>query len=337
MKNKNEIGEGKCRAEYIELIENSVSAYYAAIEIHNKPMISYRYETTTLLLLNSWELALKAFLIKFTDKSIFTKKNKTISFRNVLKSVGDFLCSKNFVAVKENLKKTWEYRNEIAHYYSRDIEAVVFMLTAKCALNYANFIKKHFAKEIFLEENLYILPLGFKLPFNPAEFLSPKTISSIDMLPAKNFIEEIVSTTHALDDKGVEDSIVLGFDICFKSIKNINNCDLIAAITTLDKADIAFAKEVKVKLTDDVGAAKVKLTEKNMIEMFPLEYKEVCNLCRQEIPGFKQNAKFNAIMRELKKNSEFCYSRKLNPRSKKSVTKTFYSESIIYELKKLYV
>jgi hypothetical protein len=32
------------------LIQNSIAAYFAAIEIHNKPNIPYRYETTTLLL-----------------------------------------------------------------------------------------------------------------------------------------------------------------------------------------------------------------------------------------------------------------------------------------------
>ena len=49
-------------------IKNSIAAYFAAIEIHNKPNITYRYETVTLLLMNAWELALKSFIRKYIKK-----------------------------------------------------------------------------------------------------------------------------------------------------------------------------------------------------------------------------------------------------------------------------
>ena len=47
------------------LLKNSIAAYFAMIEIHNKPNISYRYETVTLLIVNAWELALKSFMRKY--------------------------------------------------------------------------------------------------------------------------------------------------------------------------------------------------------------------------------------------------------------------------------
>ena len=40
----------------INLLRNSIEAYFAAIEIHNKPNMYYRYETVSLLLINAWEL-----------------------------------------------------------------------------------------------------------------------------------------------------------------------------------------------------------------------------------------------------------------------------------------
>ena len=55
------------------LAKNSAAAYFAAIEIHNKPDIEYRYETTTVLLMNAWELLLKAYVRKFTKKNILNK------------------------------------------------------------------------------------------------------------------------------------------------------------------------------------------------------------------------------------------------------------------------
>jgi hypothetical protein len=44
------------------LIRNSKSAMFAAVEIHNKPIFPYRYEVCTLLVVNAWELALKAYI-----------------------------------------------------------------------------------------------------------------------------------------------------------------------------------------------------------------------------------------------------------------------------------
>jgi hypothetical protein len=41
------------------LVENSISAMFGAIEIHNKPIFSYRYETSVILFINARELLLK--------------------------------------------------------------------------------------------------------------------------------------------------------------------------------------------------------------------------------------------------------------------------------------
>src|ERR1700690_2399102 len=46
------------------LLGNAKSAMFAAIEIHNKPIFPYRYEVCTLLVVNAWELALKAYIAK---------------------------------------------------------------------------------------------------------------------------------------------------------------------------------------------------------------------------------------------------------------------------------
>src|SRR5437868_12135410 len=46
------------------LVANARSAMFAAVEIHNKPVFQYRYEVCTLLAINAWELALKAYIAK---------------------------------------------------------------------------------------------------------------------------------------------------------------------------------------------------------------------------------------------------------------------------------
>lgn len=41
------------------LIGNAISSLLTAIEIHNKPNVAYRQETTVILLAHAWELFLK--------------------------------------------------------------------------------------------------------------------------------------------------------------------------------------------------------------------------------------------------------------------------------------
>jgi hypothetical protein len=45
-----------------KLLANAKQALFAAVEIHNKPIFPYRYEVCTLLVINAWELLLKAFI-----------------------------------------------------------------------------------------------------------------------------------------------------------------------------------------------------------------------------------------------------------------------------------
>ena len=48
-----------------KLLDASRAALFAGIEIHNKPHIEYRYQTSTILIVNAWELALKAYIYKY--------------------------------------------------------------------------------------------------------------------------------------------------------------------------------------------------------------------------------------------------------------------------------
>lgn len=64
------------------LLDSSQSALFAGIEIHNKPHIAYRYPTTVILIINAWELALKAYVYKYIGKKKIYEKDKkhTITF-----------------------------------------------------------------------------------------------------------------------------------------------------------------------------------------------------------------------------------------------------------------
>lgn len=322
------------------LLKNSISAYFAAIEVHNKPNFHYRYETTTLLLMNAWELVLKAFVKKYVkSKSIYTKDGYTISIDKAIDYSEEYINTiepKTFTAIKENLLLLEGYRNNIVHYYNEQLEPYVFMLTAKAALNYVDFLKKYFDKDILAEDGLFILPLGFKLPFKPEDFLSKKATNYVSSPESKAFINSMIKIIDDLDKQGIEDTIVVGFDIYLENVKRMKNSDLLVAITSKDEADATFSKVNTYRLTKDANAQKINLSDEEIIKIFPLTYKDVCKRCKSEIVGFKQNNKFNGILATLKENSVLAHTRKLNPQSKKSATTTLYSESIVDEIRKYY-
>lgn len=262
------------------LIKNSTAAYFAAIEIHNKPNIPYRYETTTLLMMNAWELVLKAFTKKFIKKkSIYTKDGHTISIDKAIDYVEEYINStepKAFTAIKENLLLIEQYRNNIVHYYNEQLPE------------------------------------------------------------SRRFIESMVNIITDLDKNGVDDTIVVGFDIYLENVKRMKNSDLLVAITSQEVADVNFAKVSRVQITDDPDAQKVSLSDEEFVRHYPLQYSDVCAKCRAAIPGFKQSKRFNNIMAIIKSDSKLAFIRKLNPHNSQSSKTTFYSETTVDEVIKMY-
>jgi hypothetical protein len=92
-------------------MKNSIAGMFSAIEIHNKPSIEYRYEMVVLLLLNSWELILKAYLYKFhKNVKLFHKDGTTKQFGNCLNIVHEKI-GKDFAPEQENLNVLYDYIN----------------------------------------------------------------------------------------------------------------------------------------------------------------------------------------------------------------------------------
>ncbi len=194
-------------------------------------------------------------------------------------------------------------------------------------------MKKYFSKDILAEDGLFILPLGFKLPFKPEDFLTKKAAQYVSTSESKKFIGSIINVITDLDTRGVEDTIVVGFDIYLENVKKMKNSDLLVAITSKDEADVRFAKVSKVRITNDPNVQlQVKLNDEGFVSSFPLSYRDVCTRCKKEVPNFKQGKKFNGIMAEIKKDARYAFTRKLNPNSSKSSKTTFYTESVIAEI-----
>jgi len=320
------------------LIKNSVSAFFAAVEIHNKPNIQYRYEAVTLLMMNAWELALKAYIRKrIKTLSIFTEENKTISASKALKAVYDHqnsIKAKSFDAIKANIEKIQIYRDSITHFYCTNLEPAIFMLIAKSSINYVEFINKSFGLNIIESSRLFIMPIGFKLPFNPEDFLSKKSYQNIASPEGIAFLKDIIQTTKNLKDEGVEESVVIGFNINLESVKNCTNSDILAAITAKDQADMNISQERSIKISDKPGTHETTLSENEIRKIWAYPHKEVISWCKNNINGFKVSKKFNAIKRRLAdEGNKYIYKRYLDTNNPHSPSQNFYSELALHKIK----
>lgn len=320
------------------LIKNSIAAYLAAVEIHNKPNVAYRYETVTLLMINAWELALKAYVKKNIRKySIYTKSGNTISFDKALDYVNENVNSKHsnsFVAVKENLLCIEEYRNQITHFYCDELEPYIFMLVAKAALNYVDFMSCYFDKNVMESDGLFIMPLGFKLPFRPEDFLTKNVAKYASSPKAQEFISRVVNVIVDLKSKGIEDSIVLGFGLYLENVRKLKNSDIIAALSQENSA-VPFSKKTKIDISKEANQI-VNLSDEEFRQLWPYSYGDLIAWCRENIASFKQTRQFFEVKRRVETEPQYMYERRLDTNNPKSPSKKFYSKEGLLEIKRLY-
>lgn len=243
------------------LINNSISGMFSAIEIHNKPTIKYRYEMVVLLVLNSWELLLKGYLYKFhKDIKLFLKDGTTKPFENCVNIVNQKI-GKTFNPIYENLNVLYEYRNQVAHFYIDELDPIIFSLISKNILFYSDFLSKYFKIDISKESDLILLPIGFKRPTSPIDYISTTSTNEKSSPEVRAFLQTLINATQRLNDKKIEDTIFVDFRMSFMNINRITNADLIAGIDNSKTNNLVFSvnKEPRKVIISNEGE-KIRLT-----------------------------------------------------------------------------
>jgi hypothetical protein len=291
-------------------------------------------------MMNAWELALKAYVKKYIkNRSIFTQDGQTISADKALDYVNEHrnsIKANSFTAIKKNIDEIEKYRNNIAHFYCEQLEPYIFMLVARSALKYGDFMKTQFSKDVMVDEGLFIMPLGFKLPFKPEDFLSDKAANYAASEETKCFIQDIVTVIRSLKEAGIEDSIVLGFDIYLESVKKASNSDILAAITTIDAANATFAKVTNAKFSTDPNAQIFNMSDQEFRAIWKYTHAELLTWCKENISDFKQGIIFNKIKKQLKSDINCVYTRRLDSKNSKSASQDFYTDFALERIKEEY-
>lgn len=146
------------------------------------------------------------------------------------------------------------------------------------------------------------------------------------------YVNRIVQSIRELNDNGVQDSIVIGFDVYADRVKDSKNADIIASIENNPKA-VALRKGVRI--TNDPNAPVVRIEP----DLPPLDYYELRDRAKAKNPEIKFGKVFNEAMKVIKQDENLCKPNYLNPHEKTGQKKFFYDykaiDVLISEYKRL--
>jgi hypothetical protein len=301
----------------------------SAIEIYNKPNFSYREETFAILAVNAWELILKAFLLKrnsYKMDSLYVmepvlKKNgeKSIRKKPKLNRAGNPITIGLFEVVKKiedkgtsisgNLKNSIEalveLRDNAIHFHNeKEISKELQELGFACIKNYMSIIKFWNIEIDLSNYNFYLMPLAY--------VDSKIDVSSITTDEVQKYIDFVKNKVDATTED--EYTIAISIDIQFNKSNRF------------DAIGVKYSKD----------GIPITISEEDIRLKFPLDTKRLTDTAKRRYSDFKQDKKFNTLMKTIKSNDKLCYIRQLDPENPKSNKKLFYSSNVWQELDKKY-
>ena len=244
---------GKLGAPYVSakrLAENSLSALLGAVEIYNKPMMSYRDEVTVMLVVNAWELALKAALRQNGGSIFYPKKRgeeyKSISLDDCLRRVDSRKLWPDGVdgpGVTANIKALAEFRNRAIHLYNtQGLGAVIHPFLQQNVLNYRDFMLARFKKDLADSMTWQLLPLGATAPAEAVRFMRTDS-GATTAVEVRHFVDALRTIMDEAEAAGGEMSRVATlYDINMQSVKKMSSADIVVAIDPEGEGQIVERK-----------------------------------------------------------------------------------------------
>lgn len=222
------------------LVNNSLAAMLASVEVYNKPQMAYREEVTVVLIVNAWELLLKATL-RQANASIFYRKKRGERYRSLglndaLKKVDEkklWPAGLDDPAVTANIKALGAYRNKAIHLYNADeLGALMHPFLQQNVVNYRDFMLAKFKVDLADSITWQLLPLGATAPADVVEFM--KVDKNATSLP--EFQEFIGELRHLMDGAEARGSdlarLATVYDINMQSVKKMDSADLSVAVSS---------------------------------------------------------------------------------------------------------
>lgn len=230
------------RGSYRKLLGNAKSAMMAAVEIYNKPAFKYRDECVVILLLNAWELLLKAILSKKGQSVFYSKKRnepyRTLSWRDAfLRAERYFPNSIGPRPVKMNLDLLGTYRDNSVHFYNEeDFGVLLYALAQTCIRNFRDLLDSVFDVKLEDEISWQLLPLGIRPPVDVIEYMSGASLRKTSSA-VRQYLAELARAAEELKNADEDTGRLLTvFTVKLESVKKIGDADLRIGVRGADGA-----------------------------------------------------------------------------------------------------
>lgn len=227
------------RGSYRHLLRNSVSAMLAAIEIYNKPRLDYRDECFVILLINAWELLLKAILSKSKQSIFYPKKRKqpyrTLSLTDAFGKAAKYIpASIPCLPVRRNLELLGTYRDNAVHFYNAtDFGSLIYALAQTSILNFCDVVQGVFGRNLASQITWQLLPLGLNTPVDPITYIANRSanVKKEASSAVEQFIAELALATNEVEVAGADTGRLLTiFQVSLQSTKKIAMADVTVGV-----------------------------------------------------------------------------------------------------------
>lgn len=235
------------RGSWRRLLANAMSAMLGAIEIYNKPRFAYRDEVFVVLLINAWELLLKAMVSKGGGRIYYPKRRgeayRTLTCRDAFwRAANSSVWPKRITSasVDANIELLSVYRDQAIHFYNnKSFGAVIYSLSQTSIINFRDVSVAVFGRDIGEEMSWRIMPLSVSGAVDPVKFMSGEGAASDQTRAVQDFLMLMQEKADQLDSSGNDTGrLCTVFDVSLNSVKKIDKADIVAGIAPEDQADV---------------------------------------------------------------------------------------------------
>jgi hypothetical protein len=318
------------------LADKSVDAMLAAIEIYNKPNFSYREEAFAILAVNAWELLLKARILQLSNNKISSilkleKRKKadgalTDKLYRVKNRSGTCLSISIFRAInllesefgdklggpaKKNIELLCEVRDSAVHFVNKgfNLALLVQQLGTASLRNYLLCIRRWFGVDLS-RYNFFLMPLAF--------FGLEASVQGVPLNAEEKCLSEYLKREARAESGGAPDELNVALTVNVRFTKSKS-----------DDAEL-------VRITNDPDATPIKLTEEDIREKYPWDYKILTTRLGKRYSDFKVNKRCHDLRKALGGDPRLCNKRYLDPAQTTGVGKCFYNPNIVREFDNYY-
>lgn len=317
-----------------QFAEKSISAAISAIEIYNKPDFSFREEAFSLLMVNAWELLLKAkwledqgddvtsLYIYDGDESVEVSPKTNRCGNPVTHSISylalKLLEDENSGLEKpcyDNISALVEIRDNSAHFINKDLYfgRRILEIGTAALKNYVYLATEWFQLDLS-RYNFFLMPISFYHGFE-----------SVEPANAALYPEQVKNLLNYLDSLSKQET----------ECENIPNQNVSLCLETrLVRGTKAEAAEFR--WTDDPAAPSISLREEDVLKNYPLIYRELTNALKRRYSDFVENREYHRLRKSIETEKKFCLIRLLNPNNPSSTKQRFYNPNIFQEFDKHY-